>query len=49
MEPRNHTHLSLEERRQIHQLLSRKMPVVAIAQELGRHRSTIFREVQRNS
>jgi IS30 family transposase len=44
-----HTHLSLEERRQIYFLLGRKVPVVKIARELGRHHSTIYRELQRNS
>ena len=49
MEPRNHTHLSLDERRQIYFMLGRKMSAVKIAYELGRHHSTIYREIQRNS
>ena len=34
MEPRNHTHLSLDERRQIYFMLGRKMSAVKIAYEL---------------
>lgn len=49
MEPRNHTHLSLKERRQIYQMLGRKMSAVEIARQLDRHHSTIYREIQRNS
>lgn len=42
-------HLSLDERRTIYNLLGRKISKTEIAWILGRHRSTIFREVQRNS
>lgn len=49
MEQRNHGHLTLAERRQIYILLGRKVPVSRIADELGRHHSTIYREIQRNS
>ena len=49
MERKKHTHLSLEERRQIYFLLGRKMSAVEIARQLNRHHSTIYREIQRNS
>lgn len=44
----NYTHLSREERYQIHALRRRKVAVAAIAADLGRHRSTITRELARN-
>ena len=40
--------LDLDERRTIFRLLSAKVPVAVIARQLGRHRSTIHREVSRN-
>jgi transposase, IS30 family len=40
--------LDLDERRTIFRLLNAKVPVAAIARQLGRHRSTIHREVRRN-
>lgn len=46
--PRAYHQLDLDERRTIFQLLNAKVPVVAIARQLGRHRSTIHREVSRN-
>lgn len=45
----HYCHLSLDERRTIYHLLGRKISKTEIARILGRHRSTIFREVQRNS
>lgn len=45
----NYTHLSREERYQIHALHRRKVPAGAIAAELGRHPSTIARELARNA
>ncbi|MDD2712478.1 MAG: IS30 family transposase [Simplicispira sp.] len=45
----NYTHLSREERYQIHALRRRKVAVTAIAADLGRHRSTITRELARNA
>ncbi len=45
---KHHTHLSLEERRQIYLMLGRKMSAVEIAKKLGRHHSTIYREINRN-
>jgi IS30 family transposase len=41
-------HLTLEERRTLFRLLNAKVPVAEIARQLGRHRSTIFREISRN-
>lgn len=48
MKEKHHSHLSLSERRQIYILLGRKTPVCEIARQLGRHHSTIYREIQRN-
>jgi IS30 family transposase len=41
-------HLTLDERRAIFRLLNAKVPVEKIANQLGRHRTTIFREISRN-
>lgn len=46
--PRAYRQLDLDERRTIFRLLNVKLPVTAIAQQLGRHRSTIHREISRN-
>ena len=43
-----HTELDLRERRKIEDLLIAKVPVAKIAAELGRHRSSIYREIKRN-
>ena len=43
-----HTELDLHERRRIESMLNAKVPVNLIAAEIGRHRSTIYREIQRN-
>ena len=45
----NYTHLTREERYQIHALCSQGIGIAAIAQHLGRHRSTIARELLRNA
>ena len=45
----NYTHLTREERYQIHALRSRKVSIAAIAAHLGRHPSTIGRELARNT
>lgn len=41
-------HVSLDERRVIATMLHRKVNIAQIAAQLGRHRSTIYREIQRN-
>ena len=41
--------LTLEERRAVFHLKAAKTPVQAIADQLGRHRSTIYRELARNT
>jgi IS30 family transposase len=46
--PRTYRQLDLVERRTIFRLLHAKMPVAGIARQLGRHRSTIHREIRRN-
>jgi len=43
-----HTELDLRERRAIEDMLNAKMPVSKIAVEIGRHRSTVHREIKRN-
>ncbi len=44
-----YSQLALPDRRRLHQLMERKVPVDEIARQLGRHRSTIFRELKRNT
>lgn len=46
--PHTYRQLDLAERRTIFRLLNAKTPIAVIARELGRHRSTIHREVRRN-
>ena len=46
--PRAYRQLDLDERRTIFRLLNAKVPMTEIAQQLGRHRSTIHREMSRN-
>lgn len=41
--------LTLAARRRLHQLVERKVPVNEMARQLGRHRSTIYREIRRNT
>lgn len=41
-------HFTLEERRTLFRLLNAKLPIREIAGQLGRHRSTIYREIARN-
>jgi IS30 family transposase len=41
-------HFTLEERRTLFRLLNAKLPIKEIAGQLGRHRSTIYREIARN-
>ena len=46
--PCSYVHPGLEERRRIHRLREAKVSVAEIAAALGRHRSTIHREIARN-
>ena len=41
-------HFTLEERRTLFRLVNAKLPIKEIANQLGRHRSTIYREIARN-
>ena len=43
-----HTELNLRERRVIEDMLNAKMSVSKIAAEIGRHPSTIYRDIKRN-
>lgn len=43
-----HTELDLRERRAIEDMLNAKVPVAQIAAHLGRHRSSVYREIKRN-
>ncbi|MFP5510992.1 MAG: transposase, partial [Alphaproteobacteria bacterium] len=43
-----HRELNLRERRAIEDMLNAKMSVDKIAAEVGRHRSTVYREIKRN-
>jgi IS30 family transposase len=45
---RPYRHFTLEERRTLFRLLHAKLPITEIAGQLGRHRSTIYREIARN-
>nr|WP_254436022.1 helix-turn-helix domain-containing protein [Ruegeria arenilitoris] len=42
------TELDLRERRAIEDMLNAKLPVSKIATEIGRHRSSVYREIKRN-
>ncbi len=44
-----YSQLTLSDRRRLYQLKERKLPVGEIARQLGRHRSTIYRELKRNT
>jgi transposase, IS30 family len=43
-----YTHLSLSERRETARMHAAKIPLRVIAKRLQRHRSTLYREIQRN-
>lgn len=45
---RTYAHIDLDERRRIARCRTAKLSVEVIAEKLGRHRSTIFRELKRN-
>ncbi|AUX76532.1 IS30 family insertion sequence transposase domain-containing protein [Sinorhizobium fredii] len=44
-----YSQLTLPDRRRLHQLMERKVSLAEIARQLGRHRSTIYRELKRNT
>ena len=44
----SYRHFTLEERHTLFRLLKAKLPIKEIAAQLGRHRSTIYREIARN-
>lgn len=46
---RRYTQITLADRRRLHQLVAAKVPVNEMARQLGRHRSTIYREIKRNT
>ena len=43
-----HTELNLDERRTFYRLREAKLPMAEIARVMGRHRSSLYREVKRN-
>ncbi|MBB5576345.1 hypothetical protein GGD50_004980 [Rhizobium paranaense] len=45
----HYSQLTLADRRRLHHLVERKVPINEIARKLGRHRSTINREIRRNT
>ncbi|WP_325346986.1 helix-turn-helix domain-containing protein, partial [Xylophilus sp.] len=45
---RTYSHIDLDERRRIARWRTANLSVDVIAEKLGRHRSTIFRELNRN-
>jgi len=49
MENKKYTHLSQEQRYQISALLKAGLKVSSIAEQLNLHRSTLYRELKRNS
>ncbi len=46
---RYYSQLTLADRRRLHHLVERKVPINEMARQLGRHRSTIYREIKRNT
>jgi IS30 family transposase len=44
-----YSQITLSERRRLFELRQRKVPLGDIARLMGRHRSTIYREIKRNS
>jgi IS30 family transposase len=47
--PKGYKHLTYDQRCQISALLKRKIPKISIANDIGIHRSTLTREINRNS
>ncbi|MGE6783710.1 transposase, partial [Ensifer adhaerens] len=46
---RRYSQLNLADRRRLFHFVERKLPIKEMARELCRHRSTIYREIRRNS
>ncbi len=46
---RCYTQLTLADCRRLHHLVARKVPINEMARQLGRHRSTIYREIRRHT
>lgn len=49
IQKRRFGHLSISERRQIYMLRGRQVPVPDIAEQIGRHPPTVYRELRRNA
>src|SRR3954470_23056784 len=45
----DYTHLSISDRRRFYTLIEMKLPIAEIAKKLSKHRSTLYRELNRNS
>ncbi|MGH6809256.1 MAG: transposase, partial [Ensifer adhaerens] len=46
---RCYSQLNLADRRRLYHFVERKVPIQEMARQLGRHRSTIYREIRRNT
>ena len=46
---RCYTQITLADRRRLHHMVAANVPINEMARQLGRHRSTIFREIKRNT
>ena len=46
---RRYSQLNLADRRRLFHFVERKLPIKEMARDLGRHRSTIYREIRRNT
>jgi len=44
----NYTHLSSSDRRRFYTFLEMKLSITDISKKLGKHRSTLYRELERN-
>jgi transposase, IS30 family len=45
----HYRHLTIKDRIRLYELLFSGAPIIEIAEELGFHRATIYRELERNS
>ncbi|SDA93769.1 Helix-turn-helix domain-containing protein [Sinorhizobium sp. NFACC03] len=46
---RRYSQLNLADRRRLFHFVERKLPIKEMARQLGRHRSTIYREIRRHT